>query len=161
MKNRNINQAKSDRKVNFTDLPKEWLVGLMELSEEGNFTPKPSGLEKGPSSVHNWSEISTLMEVKEKKLPSEVTPFVEDLKPEPNIDEELVEAGVEKVAPKSTYPTYLQKEIPMSDDEVLVAQKEPVVSSQRWLAELCIYLLKQSHIALKNIGGRVLRVRKN
>lgn len=161
MKKITDDKAKEVNKVNFTDLPKEWLVGLMELSEEVSFTPKPSGLERGPSSVHNWSEISKLMEVNEKKLPSEVAPFVEDVESEPNIEEELVEVGVEKVVPKSTYPTYLQKDIPMSDDEVLVAQKEPIVSSQRWLAELCIYLLKQSHIALKNIGGRVLRVRKN
>lgn len=49
--------------------------------------------------------------------------------------------------------------LPISDDQVLVGLHASVTSSFRWLAEWCLRRLRQAHLILKRIHGRVRRIR--
>lgn len=50
--------------------------------------------------------------------------------------------------------------LPLSDDQIVLGLKQGIWSSWRWLAEWCIRKLKQVHMGLKNIHGRLTRVRQ-
>ncbi len=48
---------------------------------------------------------------------------------------------------------------PISDDQIVRGVHENLTSSLRWLAEWCLRRLKQVHMGLKNIHGKLTRVR--
>jgi hypothetical protein len=50
--------------------------------------------------------------------------------------------------------------LPLSDDQIAQGLKQSVWSSWRWLAQWCIRRLKQVHMGLKSIHGRLTRVRQ-
>lgn len=50
--------------------------------------------------------------------------------------------------------------LPLSDDQIAQGLKQSIWSSWRWLAQWCIRKLKQVHMGLKNIHGRLTRVRQ-
>jgi hypothetical protein len=50
--------------------------------------------------------------------------------------------------------------LPLSDDQIATGLKQSVWSSWRWLSEWCIRKLKQVHTGLKNIHGKLTRVRE-
>ncbi len=49
--------------------------------------------------------------------------------------------------------------LPLTDDQIAAGLHEGVMSSFRWLSEWCIRKLKQVHIGLKTIHGKLMRVR--
>lgn len=50
--------------------------------------------------------------------------------------------------------------LPLSDDQIAQGLKQSIWSSWRWLAQWCVRKLKQVHMGLKNIHGRLTRVRE-
>ncbi|MCX6793518.1 MAG: hypothetical protein NTY06_00235 [Candidatus Gottesmanbacteria bacterium] len=50
--------------------------------------------------------------------------------------------------------------LPLSDDQIAQGLKQSIWSSWRWLAQWCVRRLKQVHMGLKNIHGRLTRVRQ-
>lgn len=50
--------------------------------------------------------------------------------------------------------------LPLSDDQIALGLKQSIWSSWRWLAQWCIRKLKQVHMVLKHIHGRLMRVRQ-
>jgi hypothetical protein len=50
--------------------------------------------------------------------------------------------------------------LPLSDDQIALGLKQSIWSSWRWLAQWCVRRLKQVHMGLKNIHGRLTRVRQ-
>lgn len=50
--------------------------------------------------------------------------------------------------------------LPLSDDQIALGLKQSIWSSWRWLAQWCVRRLKQVHMTLKNIHGRLTRVRQ-
>jgi hypothetical protein len=50
--------------------------------------------------------------------------------------------------------------LPLSDDQIAAGLKQSVWSSWRWLSEWCVRKLKQVHTGLKNIHGKLTRVRQ-
>jgi hypothetical protein len=50
--------------------------------------------------------------------------------------------------------------LPLSDDQIALGLKQSIRSSWRWLAQWCLRRLKQLHMGLKNIHGRLTRVRQ-
>lgn len=50
--------------------------------------------------------------------------------------------------------------LPLSDDQIALGLKQSIWTSWRWLAQWCIRKLKQVHMRLKHIHGRLTRVRQ-
>lgn len=50
--------------------------------------------------------------------------------------------------------------LPLSDDQIAQGLRQSVWSSWRWLAQWCVRRLKQVHMGLKKIHGRLTRVRE-
>ncbi len=50
--------------------------------------------------------------------------------------------------------------LPLSDDQIAQGLKQSIWSSWRWLAQWCLRRLKQVHMGLKSIHGRLMRVRQ-
>ncbi len=50
--------------------------------------------------------------------------------------------------------------LPISDDQVVAGLKQGITSSWRWLSVWCLRRLKQVHVVLQSIRGRVVRVRR-
>jgi hypothetical protein len=50
--------------------------------------------------------------------------------------------------------------LPLSDDQIAAGLTQSVRNSWRWLSEWCVRKLKQVHMGLKNIHGKLTRVRQ-
>ena len=50
--------------------------------------------------------------------------------------------------------------LPLSDDQIAQGLKQGIWNSWRWLAQWCVRKLKQVHMGLKNVHGRLTRVRQ-
>jgi hypothetical protein len=105
----------------------------------------------------NVNEKFTYHEAQEHEPVIETSQYVQS-KPETiKIDRELEEIGVSPV--KSTkFPSFMEVELPISDEKVIEGLEEPVDSSFRWLAELAISMLKKAHATIKKIHGKIVRV---
>ena len=88
----------------------------------------------------------------------EVKKFVDINKENLEIDPELKKAGVQVVNSQAQYPPHLSYPLPVSDEKVVAGLKSPINTSIRWLAELSVFLLRQAHIGLKKVHGKVVRV---
>lgn len=91
----------------------------------------------------------------------EVKKFVDINKENLEIDPELKKAGVQVVNSPPQYPPHLSYPLPVSDEKVIAGLKSPINTSIRWLAELSMFLLRQAHISLKNVHGKIIRVIRN
>lgn len=49
--------------------------------------------------------------------------------------------------------------LPITDDQIAQGLGKTIRDSWRWLAEWCLRRLKQAHIGLQSIGGRLVRVK--
>lgn len=49
--------------------------------------------------------------------------------------------------------------LPISDKEIITGLHAQILDSLRWLAVWCMRRLKKAHIALKNIHGKIIRVK--
>lgn len=78
----------------------------------------------------------------------------------PSIDPDAAKAGL-KVAPAAQqFPSLYDVKVPLlTDEEIVKDLKTSPLTGTRWLAELGRYILRQAHISLKNIGGKVVRER--
>ena len=75
------------------------------------------------------------------------------------LPEELKKIGVEST-PTLKHPTYEEIRLPISDEKVVFGQHASPTSSFRWLASLCVYILKRAHLTLKIIHGKVIRAKE-
>ena len=55
--------------------------------------------------------------------------------------------------------TLPQVVLPISDQTVVIGLHAQILSSFRWLAVWCLKRLKKAHIVLKNIHGKIVRVK--
>lgn len=95
-------------------------------------------------------------EVGEPTPPLETIPYVKLTEETITLPEELKKIGVENPSTLK-HPTYEEIKLPISDEKVVSGQHAPLTSSFRWLASLCIYILKKAHLTLKIIHGKVIR----
>jgi hypothetical protein len=49
--------------------------------------------------------------------------------------------------------------LPLTDDQIAVGLHQSITNSVRWLAAWCVRRLKQVHIVLKNVHGKLLRTK--
>lgn len=111
----------------------------------------------GPEHEPIDSHGELIHEVVEHTPPHEVAEHIE-VRPETvAIPEELKKAGVEPSG-TATFTTIDPRHLPLSDSQIIQAEKASTSSSLRWLAAACIKALKKIHQTLKLIHGKVIRV---
>ena len=104
-------------------------------------------------------EIAPLQEVVEHTPHAEVKPFVQVRSETIQLPSDLKKMGL-KPATATSFPSYQSVTLPISDDQVYAGLQAPISSSFRWLAEICLFLLKRAHLTLVSIHGNVVRVVK-
>ncbi len=140
-----------------------------------NYTPIDELVKKHQTSKPQWpqsfskesepslgsGEMLSMDETGEHEVnDEEVKKFVEINKDQVEIDPELKKAGVEVVEhPK--YPPHLSLPLPVSDERVMEGLHAPINTGLRWIAEFSVYWLRQAHIGLKKVHGKVIRVIRN
>jgi len=71
----------------------------------------------------------------------------------------VTQLGVQP-AGQNIQPPVPDVSLPLSDDQIAQGLKQSIWSSWRWLAHWCVRKLKQVHMGLKNIHGKLTRVRQ-
>lgn len=95
---------------------------------------------------------------KEIELPKEVTAAGVSSQPTTvAIPQTVAQMGVKAVG-DAVVPVAPPTPLPLTDDQIALGLKQSVTSSWRWLAEFCRRRLKQMHIGLKAIHGKLTRV---
>ena len=94
----------------------------------------------------------------EFELPKEVTSAGVRMQPTtvaipPNVSKMGVQPAGQNV-PVQTAPAV---PLPLTDDQIAVGLQEGVTSSWRWLSEWCVRRLRQVHIAVKAVHGKLIR----
>ncbi|MDP4011966.1 MAG: hypothetical protein Q8P72_07150 [Candidatus Roizmanbacteria bacterium] len=97
--------------------------------------------------------IDTEPEIEDK----EVEKFVEVVHDDFEIHPDLKKAGLQSVDHASLDSKH-KVQLPISDEKVIEGLHKPVTSSLRWLAEVAMFMLKQAHLTLKQVHGKVIRV---
>jgi len=106
--------------------------------------------------------IATEFEIKEPVEHSpeeEVRPFVSPRAETIELPPDLKKLGLQAVS-HSSFPSYKNIKLPLSDEKIVVGKKAPVTSSIRWLAEFALFILAQAHLGLKVVHGHVIRIIK-
>lgn len=111
--------------------------------------------EAEPQSTDAKNHIE-IHEVVEHHPETEVVPYVSHRKEVIEVPPDLQKMGV-AASGTPTFSRLQTVKIPLGDDKVLKGLHAPITSSFRWLAELCVYLLKNAHITIKQIHGKIVR----
>lgn len=98
-----------------------------------------------------------MQEVVEHSHDKQLDEFVESKPESIALDKELEDAGVTSNN-QTNFPTYEDIKLPISDEKIVKGLKSPTSSSLRWLAEMCVFLLKRGHVHLKTVHGKVVRI---
>lgn len=125
-----------------------------------NYTPIDdllgSGLPKEAEPIATEFEIN---EPVEHSPEEEVRPFVSSRAETIELPPDLKKLGLQAVS-NSSFPSYKNIKLPLSDEKIIVGQKAPITSALRWLAVFALYILAQAHLGLKVVHGHVIRVLK-
>ncbi|OGK23925.1 hypothetical protein A2954_02350 [Candidatus Roizmanbacteria bacterium RIFCSPLOWO2_01_FULL_37_12] len=100
-----------------------------------------------------------IKEVVEHKLEEEVEPYVQVRAETIELPEEFKKMGIH-AATETEFPSFQNIKLPLSDEKIIAGLHQPITSSFRWFATLLEYVLKQAHLILKIINGKVVRVIK-
>ncbi len=119
--------------------------------------PQPTSLLKEAEPVSRQPEVLEIKEVVEHRVEKEVRPFVHTRSETIKLPPDLKKLGLQP-STTTSFPTYQNIKLPISDEKIIVGLHAPVSSSLRWLATLAVYLLKMAHLQLKIIHGHVVRV---
>lgn len=122
-------------------------------------TPPSAGIpiEAEPRITH--MEGLQMQEAVELEPSEELSPFMKQRSETIKLPSELSKMGLQPAAP-SQFSTYKNIKLPISDEKIIEGLNSPVSSSRRWLSELALYLLKQAHLTLRMVGGKIIRIVK-
>lgn len=123
----------------------------------GQFTPISKPLETEPT--RSTEEILRVQEAVEHIPEKEILPYVKARPEVVKLPPDLKKATGAETIQSTKFPSYQDLALPLSDEKIEQGIHKPVTSSFRWLAELCIYILKQAHLTLKTIHGKIIRVK--
>ena len=70
---------------------------------------------------------------------------------------DVAQMGVTAVGPGQPMTQVATIQLPLTDEQIMVGLHAQILSSVRWLSEWCVRRLKQVHVHLKNLGGKVVR----
>ena len=119
----------------------------------------------GVSSAQKEVEVpvpSEMIPVEERLADIELTPELEKIGVEKQtevieVPADLQKMGVSATGPAQGHTTSTSVTLPLTDDQIVVGLHAQIISSLRWLAEWCLKKLKQAHIHLKRIKGKIIR----
>lgn len=74
------------------------------------------------------------------------------------IPQSVSQMGVKPAGGNIPVQTTTTVVLPLTDDQIALGLHESLTNSLRWLAEWCVRRLKQLHIAVKTIHGKLIRV---
>lgn len=109
---------------------------------------EPLTMSNEPLEIHEIAE--------QKEVHKSVKNHIEVKKENIELTPELEKAGLETTE-TSQFPTHKKIHLPISDEKIVAGMHQPITSSFRWLAMLAIYILKQAHLTLKVVHGKVIR----
>ncbi|OGK19234.1 hypothetical protein A2866_05740 [Candidatus Roizmanbacteria bacterium RIFCSPHIGHO2_01_FULL_39_8] len=133
------------------------------IKKNPNFVPNNTGTSRGAAKevepFPTSSEKFEIKEVVEHQPETEVKPYVEIKAESIELPPDLKKLGLQTTS-SSSFPSYQNIKLPITDDKIVAGLNSPITSSLRWLATFALYLLQQAHLTLKVIHGKVVRVVK-
>ncbi len=131
------------------DLPAP--AGNLSVSTNKEIENVPAAATEGPTAKEAGQETD--------RLPKEVTSAGVSIHPTTiSVPAPVQQMGVKPAGANIPMPVAAVT-LPISDDQIARGLRQSVTSSLRWLAEWCLRRLKQVHMGLKNIHGKLTRVR--
>lgn len=128
------------------DLVKKWKSSAVSLPKEAEPILKPV-------------ESLQMQESVEHEVPPEIKHYVQPKQETIKLPPDLTKLGLQPVT-TTQFSSYKNVKLPISDEKVVEGLHEPVSSSKRWLSEFALYILRQAHLTLRVVGGKVIRVIK-
>jgi len=96
----------------------------------------------------------------EHDVPKEVSSAGVQVKPTViPIPQSVAQMGVKPVGQNIPVQTMTTVTLPLTDDQIAAGLSQGITNSWRWLAEWCVRRLKQIHIAVKTVGGTLIRTK--
>jgi len=120
--------------------------------------PKSASFPKEAEPIIKGSEKSIIQEVVEYE-PSGHPKIIQIHPGTIKLPPDLKKFGLQPVS-NSQFSSFKSVTVPLRDDQVLVGLHAPITSSFRWLATLAVYILSHSHIKLKTVEKKTIRVFK-
>ncbi len=97
----------------------------------------------------------------EVELPKEVASAGVNVRPTTvSIPQPVAQLGVKPTGANVPAQPAPAVALPLTDDQIAAGLHQSIASSIRWLAEWCVRRLKQLHMGLKYIHGKVMRINK-
>ncbi|KKS41846.1 MAG: hypothetical protein UV61_C0001G0072 [Candidatus Gottesmanbacteria bacterium GW2011_GWB1_43_11] len=139
------------------------------ISSVGNNQPQNHGLNQPVV------QMASGLPKEQEPVQTAETGRIEEVVTDIEVSPELVQAGVTKTSETIHLPPDLQQmgvqalgmaqpvttattvQLPLTDDQILTGLHAQIMTSLKWLAEWCIRRLKQAHLHIKIIGGKVIR----
>lgn len=161
-----------------SDLPIPMSVGGSSSSPASNVSPSGTGGQVSPQQVSSSDDLvgslakeqgiqgrNESVTYQEQPIDVEVGPELAKagvIKRSEKVDlpPDIVQMGVTAVGPAQPLSTVTTIQLPLTDEQIIVGLHAQIVSSIRWLAEWCVRRLKQVHVHLKTLGGKVVRERE-
>lgn len=133
--------------------------------------PEPQPVSSGISKEVEWgmspqagSEPAVPLKdigIAEVELPKEVSAVGVQAQPTTvQVPPQVQQQGVKPVGDISAQAQTPAVALPLTDDQIAQGLSKGVKTSWRWLAEWCKRRLKQVHLALKNVHGKITRVKQ-
>jgi len=72
----------------------------------------------------------------------------------------VAQMGVQPVGQNVPVQTTSTVVLPLTDDQIAVGLHQSITNSLRWLSTWCVRRLKQAHIILKNVHGKLVRTKE-
>jgi len=126
---------------------------LVKKHKKSASVSRPKESEPIPTTKEKYE----VKEAVEHQPEEEVKPFVQVRAETIELPPDLKKMGLQP-ATTTQFPSYQNIKLPLSDDKIIAGLHQPITSSLRWLATLAEYILKQAHLVLKVIHGKVIRV---
>lgn len=116
-----------------------------------------SGAAKEAEPRPTSTESGLIREVIEAEPSAEVAPFVQARAETIKLPDDVKKMGAVATSSAPIFKDEQELKLPISDEQIIEGLKQPITSSFRWLSELMRYLLRQAHLTLKTLHGKVVR----
>jgi hypothetical protein len=77
-----------------------------------------------------------------------------------SIPPSVAQMGVQPAGQNISVQTTTSVVLPLTDDQIAVGLHQSITNSFRWLSTWCVRRLKQVHIVLKNVHGKLVRIKE-
>lgn len=124
---------------------------IKKLQQASVSLPKEAEPIAGPTeSLH-------MQEAVEHEPSDEVKPYIQPRAESIKLPSDLTMIGLQPVS-STQFSSYKNIKLPISDEKIIKGLHEPITSSYRWLAEFAVFILRQAHLGLRVVHGKIIRV---